>query len=154
MGTWKKLGLMVVNQNNFKHRTCIETFQIWLTPMCIMWNKPTPPSGFTSCSMLFSYLGNPLGGVWDFKTLFVIGLEYATFCSHLMPHLVSSKCLPLLFAKMKHFEAALTQFYNWTEQCTYTMGLEFISFSIWILKICFFDHNQINSEFQYDFLVS
>ena len=48
----------------------------------------------------------------DFKTLFVIGLEYATFCSHLMPHLVSSKCLPLLFAKMKHFEAALTKFYN------------------------------------------
>ena len=80
----------------------------------------------------------------------MIGLEYATFCSHLMPHLVSSKCLPLLFAKMKHFEAALTQFYNWTN----TMGLEFISCSIWILKICFWPRakGQLNSEWLFGVL--
>ena len=92
--------------------------------------------------------------IWDFKTLFVIGLEYATFCSHLMPHLVSSKCLLLLFAKMKHFEAALTQFYNWTEQCTSTMGLEFISCSIWILKICFWPRakGQLISEWLFGVL--
>ena len=44
--------------------------------MCIMWNKPTPPSGFPRSIMFYvqeaNDLGNPLGGVSSFHMIHIV----------------------------------------------------------------------------------
>ena len=47
----------------------------WEKPMCIMWNEPTPTSGFPRSLMSYNqqagYLGNPLGGVGSFHIIHI-----------------------------------------------------------------------------------